>query len=155
MGLGCGGGLICMAAGGAEPGQGGRRDHGRASELNQGASFHGVQLTRPPVRCGSWILPSPFSLFESSSPHQRKTRQHTGVQGGLRGVRSRLGCAAPGCGCTQAGLFFSLPLGSTEVMGAIGRSDATGVLGADVSFFGFLASFSVRWSPFAIEPPVD
>ena len=54
----------------------------------------------------------------------------------------------------QAGLFFSLPLGSTEVMGAIGRSDATGALGADVSFLGFFASFSVRWSPLAMLPPM-
>lgn len=42
------------------------------------------------------------------------------------------------------GLFFSLPLGSTDVMGAMGRSEDTGALGAEVSFFGFLAIFSFR-----------
>ena len=49
-------------------------------------------------------------------------------------------------------LFFSLPLGMTAVMGAMGRSDVE-FLGSEVSFLGFFVIFSLRCSPFAIYPP--
>ena len=49
-------------------------------------------------------------------------------------------------------LFFSLPRGMTAVIGGMGRSDPV-VFGSDVSFLGFFAIFSLRWSPFAIHPP--
>jgi hypothetical protein len=54
----------------------------------------------------------------------------------------------------QAGLFFSLPLGRTDVIGAMGRSDTPPMgLGGELSFLGFFAIFSVRWSPFAMGSP--
>jgi hypothetical protein len=43
-------------------------------------------------------------------------------------------------------LFLSLPRGSTEVIGGVGRSEVAGPLGAEVSFFGFFAIFSLRCS---------
>lgn len=43
-------------------------------------------------------------------------------------------------------LFFSLPRGITEVTGGIGRSEGLPVLGAEVSFLGFLDIFSLRCS---------
>ena len=49
-------------------------------------------------------------------------------------------------------LFLSLPRGMTAVIGAMGRSDVE-FLGSDVSFLGFFAIFSLRWSPLAISPP--
>ncbi len=41
----------------------------------------------------------------------------------------------------------------TVVTGGLGRSDVE-FFGSDVSFLGFLDNFSLRWSPFAIQPPV-
>ena len=51
-------------------------------------------------------------------------------------------------------LFFNLPLGSTEVSGAIGRMDSGEVLtsgGKLVSFFGFLTILLLSCMPLAIE----
>lgn len=51
-------------------------------------------------------------------------------------------------------LFFNLPLGSTEVSGAIGRMDSGDVLtsgGKLVSFFGFLTILLLSCMPLAIE----
>ena len=51
----------------------------------------------------------------------------------------------------RPGLFFSLPFGSTDVIGALGRLDVPeesgGVL---VSFFGFFAILLLRCSPLAM-----
>ena len=56
-----------------------------------------------------------------------------------------------GCGPWEASrraayLFLSLPRGITEVTGAMGRSEGLPVLGAEVSFLGFLDIFSLRCS---------
>ena len=51
-------------------------------------------------------------------------------------------------------VFFNLPLGSTEVSGAIGRMDSDEVLtsgGKLVSFFGFLTILLLSCMPLAIE----
>ena len=51
-------------------------------------------------------------------------------------------------------LFFNLPLGSTEVSGAIGRMDSGEVLtsgGKLLSFFGFLTILLLSCMPLAIE----
>lgn len=48
-------------------------------------------------------------------------------------------------------LFFSLPLGMTEVVGAMGRVEADpGSLGALASFFGFFVILLLRCSPLAM-----
>lgn len=60
------------------------------------------------------------------------------------------------CGCARHTpyLFFNLPLGSTEVTGAVGRMDSGEVLtsgGKLVSFFGFLTILLLSCMPLAIE----
>lgn len=51
----------------------------------------------------------------------------------------------------QAGLFFSLPLGATEVIGAMGRVDVLDdSFGGLVSFLGFFDILLLRCSPFGI-----
>jgi hypothetical protein len=46
-------------------------------------------------------------------------------------------------------LVLILPRGMMDVMGGIGRSDVPS-FGGDVSFLGFFAIFSLRWSPLAM-----
>lgn len=49
-------------------------------------------------------------------------------------------------------LFFSLPLGMTEVVGAMGRVEADpGSLGALASFFGFFVILLLLCSPLAMS----
>jgi hypothetical protein len=96
---------------------------------------------RLPGMGGAALLPS-FSVFE---------RSNAPTPAGTECVGGRW------CGLdawVQAGLFLSLPLGNTEVVGGMGLSDTPPMgLGGELSFLGFFASFSVRWSPFAMWPP--
>ncbi|KAI1695017.1 hypothetical protein Ddc_21576 [Ditylenchus destructor] len=51
----------------------------------------------------------------------------------------------------QPGLFFSLPLGMTAVIGATGRSETEDdSLELPLSFLGFILALSLRCSPFGI-----
>lgn len=66
---------------------------------------------------------------------------------GEAGRHGRWGASRP-----ASYLFLSLPRGITEVTGAMGRSEGLPVLGAEVSFLGFLDNFSLRCS-LAINSP--
>jgi hypothetical protein len=52
----------------------------------------------------------------------------------------------------QGYLFFSLPLGRTEVVGGVGRVEPDAAsFGALVSFFGFFVILLLRCSPFGMN----
>jgi hypothetical protein len=62
--------------------------------------------------------------------------------------------AGRGRTCGQG--FFILPLGSTVVVGGIGRSDVLeDSFGAEVSFFGFFAILLLRCSPLGMEASLE
>jgi hypothetical protein len=55
-------------------------------------------------------------------------------------------------GIVKGYLFFSLPLGRTEVVGGVGRVEPDAAsLGALVSFFGFFVILLLRCSPFGMN----
>lgn len=55
-------------------------------------------------------------------------------------------------GIVKGYLFFSLPLGRTEVVGGVGRVEPEAAsLGALVSFFGFFVILLLRCSPFGMN----
>ena len=120
-----------------------------AGQLKGGSAFHTRrQRNRPERPLGRGFLLSAFTAFEAGYRTgvgaEKQTPTHTQGAGGRH----------KGATACQAGLFFSFPFGSTDVTGGMGLSDKPPMgFGVDVSFLGFLAIFSLRWSPFAMGPP--